>query len=211
MGHSVPKQYQLLLGKPVLHWSLDVFAADADCAGIMVAHAVDDHRVSSVVERPKVHLCLGGDTRRDSVLNALRRLEQSQVAADEWVFVHDAARPGITLAVLERLKRALLDPEVDGVIAALAVADTIKTHDAAGYVRTTLDRAQLLRAQTPQVFRLGALAEALALHPQVTDEASAMEQVGARLRWVEGSQRNHKLTTSEDWMAVTAALEERSS
>lgn len=210
MGGELPKQYLPLLNKPVLQWSVDVFLADEQCHGIVVALAASDQHFARlpVAAHPKVHTCVGGASRRDSVRNALQACPAAATALD-WVWVHDAARPGIDRALLNRLKAALTDPQIDGAIAAVAATDTMKAVTSDGRIQRTVDRSSLIRAQTPQAFRLGALRDALDRYPDVTDEASAMEQAGARIRWVEGAWRNLKLTTADEWLALTAALREK--
>jgi 2-C-methyl-D-erythritol 4-phosphate cytidylyltransferase len=152
-------------------------------------------------------LYCGGETRRDSVLNGLNAVS-GDVDADDWVLVHDAARPCLPAADLRRL---LDEGERDavGAILALPVADTVKTagKDEAGVQRiaATQDRSQLWLAQTPQMFRAGLLMQALAQTRSATDEATAVESLGLRPRLVLGSRQNLKVTYPED-VAIAEAM-----
>lgn len=204
-AHTAPKQYLTIAGKTVLEWAVSVFLNDSDCQRVMIALAPEDEWFSqlTLAKHPKVHTCQGGATRRDSVLNALRALSLQAVDEAAWVMVHDAARPGIEAPVIEQIKRTLQNQAVDGAIVAQPMADTIKKCGSNNQIIDTIDRTTLLAAQTPQVFRLGALLDALTRHPEVTDEASAMERDGAAIQWVVGSRRNLKLTHPADvsWLA----------
>ena len=138
----------------------------------------------------------GGQTRAQSVLNGLKAWA---LPDDAWVFVHDAARPCVEKDSVERLIDALEAPEIDGAILALPVTDTLKWVNSEGIVERTIDRSHCCRAQTPQVFRRGALIAALeSAREAVTDEASAMEMQGARVKIVEGSAANIKVTYGDD-------------
>ena len=157
-------------------------------------------------------LYCGGETRRDSVFNGLVAA-MAGIEADDWILVHDAARPCLPARDLDALLREC-EPDAVGGILALPVADTVKkaAKDEAGVQRAagTEDRAQLWLAQTPQMFRAGLLAQALrgATGP-VTDEASAIEQMGLRPRLVTGSRENLKVTFPEDLAIAEATLGRR--
>jgi 2-C-methyl-D-erythritol 4-phosphate cytidylyltransferase len=208
-GALLPKQYLPLLGRCVLEWSVSAFLADTACESVMIAIAPDDKHFATLAlaSQPKVSVCVGGASRRDSVYNALTALAERAVAPDSWVMVHDAARPGLDRHLLARLQARLTEPGVDGVLLAMPLTDTLKQVDANSLVRHTLDRSQYLAAQTPQVFRLQALMTGLRQTPMVTDEASAMEQLGAKVAWVEGSMRNLKLTTPWDLQWLESVLQ----
>jgi 2-C-methyl-D-erythritol 4-phosphate cytidylyltransferase len=155
-------------------------------------------------------LYCGGATRRDSVLNGLVAAMDA-VDADDWVLVHDAARPCLPQSDLERLIDEVSSDPVGGLLA-LPVAETVKraAKDEAGVERVaaTEDRSQLWLAQTPQMFRAGLLIEALrAAGSSVTDEASAVEKLGLRPRLVTGSRRNLKVTYAGDVAVAEAFLE----
>jgi 2-C-methyl-D-erythritol 4-phosphate cytidylyltransferase len=138
----------------------------------------------------------GGDTRRQSVLNGLLAM-RPQIADDEWVLVHDAARPGLTAGLAGRLIDALQADEVGGLLA-LPIVDTLKRGDSAGRVGATVPRDGLWAAQTPQMFRYGLLRKALEAAAEATDEASAVEALGLSPRLVPGSPRNLKVTLPDD-------------
>jgi 2-C-methyl-D-erythritol 4-phosphate cytidylyltransferase len=160
----------------------------------------------SLAGDPRVHRCLGGDSRAASVANALAALP---AADDDWVLVHDAARPCLPLPDLERLIDRVLDTGV-GALLAQPVSDTLKRGDAAGRVSGTVPRDNLWRAQTPQMFRVGelsrALAAAAASGAAVTDEASAMEAAGHPVQLVEGPACNLKITYGDDLPIAAAWL-----
>jgi 2-C-methyl-D-erythritol 4-phosphate cytidylyltransferase len=210
MGAAIPKQYLPLAGRTVLEWSVRALLAADWIERVVVVHAPGDARAAAALadaargEGSRLRLePLGGATRRDSVLAGLQRLEATSSPTD-WALVHDAARPGLGLASLERLREAVHDDPVGGLLA-LPVADTVKRADAAGRVLRTEARERLWLAQTPQMFRLGPLLAALRAHPEVTDEASAIEAAGLSPRLVEGERRNLKVTTPED-LELMAAL-----
>ena len=152
-------------------------------------------------------LYCGGDSRRDSVYNGIVALGSS-VEADDWMLVHDAARPCLPAADLRSLLEQGAHDEI-GAILALPVAETVKTaaKDEAGVQRIakTQDRSQLWLAQTPQMFRVGLLGQALAGCADATDEASAVERMGLRPRLVLGSRQNLKVTYPED-VAIAEAI-----
>ena len=141
-------------------------------------------------------LYCGGATRRDSVLNGLIAAA-AEVDPDDWVLVHDAARPCLALKDLRRLIEAVA-PDGAGGLLAVRAADTLKRGDAQERVVATEPREGLWHAQTPQIFRHGVLLRALRASAQVTDEAAAVEALGIRPRLVEGSQRNLKVTYAAD-------------
>ncbi|MBL8250554.1 MAG: 2-C-methyl-D-erythritol 4-phosphate cytidylyltransferase [Candidatus Competibacter sp.] len=204
MGSSVPKQYLPLLGRPVIAHALSTLLRHPRIAGVAVAVDVADSRwpaVAAKLETDKPVLTVaGGAERCHSVLNGLERLS-GHLAPDAWVLVHDAARPCLPGADLDRLLGALADDPVGGLLAA-PVRDTLKQADAGGRSATTLDRARLWHALTPQMFRLeplrAALQAALARGLLVTDEAAAMEAAGFAPRLIEGRADNLKITRPED-------------
>ncbi len=202
MGATVPKQYLPLAGRTVIEHSLARLAALPGVAGLVVALAADDPYWSTLklqLDVP-VQRVTGGTERCHSVLAALTWL-LGVADAHDWVLVHDAARPCVRHADLQRLLDTLIDDPVGGLLA-IPARDTKKRADASGRVLQTVDRTDLWKAQTPQMFRLGALREALssaiAAGKLVTDEASAMEQAGLMPRLVEGHSDNIKITRPED-------------
>lgn len=204
MAGRQPKQYLALAGKPML-WH----AARALCVPavetVFIVLAPGDERFaecdwSALGGRIEPLYC-GGDTRRDSVYNGLVAA-MAAVDADDWILVHDAARPCLPRADLERLIEECRGDAIGGILA-LPAADTVKraAKDEAGALRVaaTEDRAQLWLAQTPQMFRAGLLAQALKdARGGLTDEASAIEAMGLRPRLVTGSRENLKVTFPED-------------
>lgn len=206
MGGERPKQYRMLSGKAAIEHSLAALLALPQLQRLVVALAPNDAcwETLSAAAHPRVQTVAGGAERFQSVLNGLQTLP---AADDDWVLVHDAVRPCVSVADVQTLLNAVADDAVGGLLA-LPVADTIKRSDA-GRVSATLDRSGLWQAQTPQVFRYGllkaALQDALAAGVVVTDEAAALERLGHAPLLVAGSARNIKLTWPQD-MALAAAL-----
>ena len=211
---SVPKQYAALGSATVIEHALAPFEADADCAGIVVAVAPGDTRWPAIAARRSrdIQTAAGGEQRAHSVRNALRALA-AHARDDDWVMVHDAARPCFTAADLQLLKRELAAHPVGGLLA-MPLSDTLKRALEPGtratHVDATLERDGLWRAATPQVFRLGMLLRALeaALDAQriPTDEAQAIEWAGQRSLLVAGRADNIKVTTAEDLQLAAAIL-----
>ena len=211
-GEALPKQYCPLLGRTVIEWSLRPFLEDPRCQDVMVALAADDPYWPAVAARlgRAVHTVVGGAERGSSVLNALRALA-AKASEQDWVLVHDAARPCLPREDLDRLIEGLKDYQAGGLLAA-PCADTLKFGPATGgavLVERTVDRTGLWRALTPQMFRFGALRAALeaalAQGRNPTDEAQALEWTGARVGLVAGSAANLKITTGPD-LALAAAV-----
>ena len=189
-GGELPKQYHQILGRPVIHWSLAPLLARGDIAGVVVLIANrDEHWSGCRPADPRVRTVEGGSTRAASVINGLAALA-GEAADDDWIIVHDAARPCLAEADLDHLIRRLGDEPVGGLLA-LPVADTLK-REAGGRVADTVDRQRLWRALTPQMFRYGALRAALTATPDVTDESAALERAGQRPVLVPGRGDNLK-------------------
>ena len=202
MGAAFPKQYAILEGKSMLRHVLDTFAAHGAITHTFAVVSGDDGYIDDAVRgdpalaRRVTIVRDGGDTRRQSVLNGLLAM-RPEVADDEWVLVHDAARPGLSAVLLDRLIAAVRDDEVGGLLA-LPVVDTLKRSDSDGRACATVPRAGLWSAQTPQMFRFGLLKKALEAAADVTDEAGAVEAMGLAPRLVQGSARNMKVTLPGD-------------
>lgn len=202
MGAAMPKQYAQLDGKPMLRHVLETFAGmDAITHTFAVVSGSDGYIEEVMRNGPplggRVTIVRdGGDTRRQSVLNGLLAM-RPQVGDDEWVLVHDAARPGLSAGLASRLIEAVQHDEVGGLLA-LPVVDTLKRSDTGGRVDMTMSRDGLWSAQTPQMFRYGLLRKALEAAADVTDEAGAIEALGLSPRLVPGSPRNFKVTLPED-------------
>jgi 2-C-methyl-D-erythritol 4-phosphate cytidylyltransferase len=203
-GAEIPKQYAEIAGSTVLWHSLNSLLRHPQIAGVMVAlDAADsywpmlDVNALAATHDKAIHHCIGGATRAQSVCNALQALIALGVDRHNLVAVHDAARPCLSQPELDAvLTAANHDPH--GAILAMPARDTIKLADAALRVSQTLDRNAIWYAQTPQVFRLQALSDALRQAPDATDEAQAMERAGAKPILVPGRSSNLKITVAED-------------
>lgn len=201
MGAAFPKQYLTLAGKPVLGHVMQTFLDASAIDHTFVVVSPEDDHISGIAAEGASALKLtilrnGGATRRESVLNGLRAMA-GHAGEDDWVLVHDAARPGLTCGLIERLVAALADDPVGGLLA-LPVVDTLKRAGSDGRAEQTVPRERLWAAQTPQMFRYGLLMRALEQAPDVTDEAGAVEMLGLKPRLVEGTPRNFKITLPHD-------------
>lgn len=198
-----PKQYLQLAGKSILEHTLHCFLDHPCLRGVVVSLAEDDPFWPSLdcARDERIHTAAGGAERADSVLNALLRLAELGAGEQDWVLVHDAARPNLAQSDLDLLLAELAEDAVGGLLA-LPARDTLKRVGSDGRVRETIDRSVIWQAYTPQMFRLGALhqalAEALVSDVAVTDEASAMEWAGQSPRLIEGRADNLKVTRPED-------------
>ena len=212
-GGALPKQYTPLLGLPMLSWSLQSLLDDATVVGVMVAVAADDALWPNLPESSteRVYTCSGGSRRDLSVCNALQALA-GRAAERDWVLVHDAARPCLRQADLDRLYIELDGDPVGGLLA-VPVSDTLKRAGPEQRVHGTVRREELWHALTPQMFRYGLLHRALCLCIEreriVTDEASAIEMLGLEPRLVRGHADNIKVTNAEDAALAAAILASR--
>jgi 2-C-methyl-D-erythritol 4-phosphate cytidylyltransferase / 2-C-methyl-D-erythritol 2,4-cyclodiphosphate synthase len=213
--HNLPKQYTQLLGSSVLEWSLRALLAEPRIHAIVVVLAAGDSHWPQVAARlnsAKLLTAIGGAQRQDSVMNGLEFLA-SRAAADDWILVHDAARPCLSGSDIAALADALENKsgdsasEVNGAVLAAPIVDTVKRELPGGV--ETVDRAGLWRALTPQVFAFAplrrALQEAARAGIAVTDEAQAMERIDIRASLVSGSPFNIKVTRAED-LSVAAGI-----
>lgn len=206
---DMPKQYRLLKGKPMLRWAVEALLAEPRIEQVRVAVSAQDPWARDALMGLPRTLCrpCGGETRALTVLGAL---QDAGLGTDDWVLVHDAARPGLPAQALSRLIEACLDDPMGGLLAQ-PVPDTVKQAAATGGVSVpdrvgiakTVSREGLWLAQTPQMFPAPLLQEAL-VHAlksgmPVTDEASAIELMGLSPRLVPGSVRNFKVTWPEDF------------
>lgn len=232
LGADRPKQYLSLLGRTMIEWSLDPFLEDPLCLGAVVATAADDadwplvraRLARAVIDAP------GGEERSDSVRQALEVLRTVGAKDEDWVLVHDAARPCVSTGEIRALLQAVgaaaaakstSSSRITGGLLALPLADTLKraeaTRDHAVPVvpraQETVPREALWRALTPQMFRLGELLVALracASSARVpTDEAQAMEWQGATPQLVSGESTNLKVTTLADLALAESILQRR--
>ena len=211
MQAQCPKQYLTVAGQTILELTLACFLEHPQVQGIVVAIAEHDRwwPQLKLASDTRVASVIGGAERADSVLNALLYLTERGAQADDWVLVHDAARPLLERNDLERLLSALAHDPVGGLLAVPA-RDTLKQINAAGQVVKTIDRSVIWHALTPQMFRLGVLQRALADSLQagvaITDESSAMEWAGFAPRVIEGSASNVKITRPEDLQLLQTLL-----
>ncbi|NCT68583.1 MAG: 2-C-methyl-D-erythritol 4-phosphate cytidylyltransferase [Rhodanobacteraceae bacterium] len=200
-GAELPKQYVALAGRPLLTWTLERLAASPQVAGLMVALAADDPYWPGLTQlggKP-VQTTVGAAERSGSVLAGLRALP-AEVGADAFLLVHDAARPCVPLADIERL--VARGVPAGGALLAAPLRDTLKLADAHTRVVATEPREARWRALTPQLFRRGELTAALDQAERdgiaITDEAMAMERAGHHPLLVEGAESNLKVTTPAD-------------
>ena len=207
-GTDGPKQYQPIAGKPMVMHTLAAFAAVKRIARTLVVVAQGDGFFSRNFAPVTAAAC-GGETRAISVANGLHELRKLGAESRDWVLVHDAARCLITPELIDSLIDACVDDNVGGLLAQ-RLADTLKTGQD-GRVTATLDREDKWLAQTPQMFRIGRLIEALEqAGDEVTDEAGAMEAVGQRPLLVPGGAQNFKVTFPDDFALAEAILKGRS-
>ena len=219
MQSSIPKQYIKIDGFPVLTHTISQFLQHPEIAGVMVAIAEGDSNWKAISNAYKnnnklansenmLRSCVGGKTRMDSVLaglNALEKQLQPQLLQQEWVLVHDAARPGINLSTLDDFLDKLKPAQTNtGYILGQPVSDTLKLCNVEGEIESTLERSKIWAAQTPQAFQFQALQKCLQKIQLendsivFTDESSAMEQTGSKIKLVVGNNGNFKITTAED-------------
>jgi 2-C-methyl-D-erythritol 4-phosphate cytidylyltransferase len=209
MGADSPKQYLSLNGKPLIQHVVKVFDQAIKIDSINVILSQEDahwHNINLTAgSKLQVHYC-GGETRAETVLNGLNAIS-SQVAADDWILVHDAARPGLSNRLLSQLLSTLEEDSVGGLLA-LPLADTLKRADKEQRVSDTVPRNDLWQAQTPQMFRYATLKQALTVFKGTpTDEAEAIEALGLKPKLVTGELRNLKVTYPQDLAVLSALLD----
>jgi len=210
-GTPTAKQYQIIAGKALVLHTLAAFAAVDRLDKTMVVVAPGDSFFDQTTPGTAFVVAnCGGASRADSVFNGLQALRLAGALEHDWVLVHDAARCLISPAQIDRLIDACAEDSVGGLLA-LKLPDTLK-READGRVAGTIDRADKWLAQTPQMFRLGALSEALrGAGDGITDESSAMEAMGLQPKLVAGSAENFKVTYAEDFWLAEAILLSRTS
>jgi 2-C-methyl-D-erythritol 4-phosphate cytidylyltransferase len=202
MGGKLPKQYLELAGATLLEHSLSALLDCPEISSVVVVLHAQDRRAAdlSLLSDPRVRCVAGGTERCDSVLAGLDVLAE-RTPEQAWVLVHDAARPCVLAHDIVRLIREVSARAIGGILAE-PIVDTVKQAGEDGLVSRTLDRNGLWRAQTPQMFRLGELRQALQTAREqglaVTDEASAMELAGYPVQLVPGSPSNLKVTVPAD-------------
>lgn len=211
-GTALPKQYTLLEGLPLVIHTVKAFAQVAGLSQCLLVVAPDDDTLAGLLAQHNLGQWavapVGGATRAQSVLAGLRHLHAQGASEADWVMVHDAARCLIEPASVASLIAACRADAVGGLLAQ-PLADTLKA-ERGGRVQATLERSAKWLAQTPQMFRLGVLTEALVqAGDAVTDEASAMEHIGLAPLLVRGSGHNFKVTYPEDFQLARALLAAR--
>lgn len=213
MGASLPKQYRQLAGRPLLAHSLTVLTAHADIDAVYVVLAPNDTDWESFAVRGEwgraQPLFCGGETRARSVANGLRILQDlAGLSEQDWVLVHDGARPCLDTVQLGRLIGKVTDDPVGGILA-VPVADTLKRGDEDRRIVATVARDHLWVAQTPQMFRFGVLRRALAMTLDVSDEAAAVEALGMKPLLVPSDPSNLKVTWPADLLLAELILRAR--
>ena len=222
LGGELPKQFQELAGKPMLAYAVEAFlqCSHIESIWIGVSPGFIDHPILKSFSdgiKPIRFLSTGGLTRQETVRNTLAAMLESGIQEDDWVLVHDAARPGITPGLIDKLVTAVGVSNTGGLLA-MPLADTLKQADLdsviAGnipHAEKTIPREHLWQAQTPQMFGVHDLYEALVngirLEADITDEASAMELAGFQPLLIEGASRNFKVTHPADWDLMQLVLQ----
>ncbi|KRH78873.1 2-C-methyl-D-erythritol 4-phosphate cytidylyltransferase [Ferrovum sp. JA12] len=200
VGSQLPKQFITIGHRTVLDYTLQALLSCSEIKHIVVilspSHVLYENQIKFRHQRISI-LHEGGDTRAHTVLNGLRYLS-NRIRKEDWILVHDAARPCLELTHIEGLFKELNADPVGGILA-LPISDTVKESDQEGRVIATRDRQYLWAAQTPQMFRYGLLNQALSMaQDTMTDEASAVERLGLCPKLVLGSKSNIKITYPED-------------
>ncbi|MFL6700274.1 MAG: 2-C-methyl-D-erythritol 4-phosphate cytidylyltransferase [Vitreoscilla sp.] len=220
-GAAGPKQYESLAGRALVLWTLEALARVGELDGTLVVLSPGDTQFAALAaegDAEAASACwranVGGDTRAETVYAGLHDLLSRGARPDDWVLVHDAARCLVRPEAIHRLIEACRDDAVGGLLA-LPLADTLKRADAQDRVDTTVPREAMWAAQTPQMFRIGALRDALRAGFArtgfaITDEASAIEATGCSPRLVRGDFENIKVTWPEDFALAERLLSSRS-
>jgi 2-C-methyl-D-erythritol 4-phosphate cytidylyltransferase len=210
IGDAVPKQYIPVRGKPMMFHAIETLASVARIASVgVVLSPLDrhwgEHDWSAFPDKIQP-MFVGGATRAQSVMNAMNELKD-RVARDDWILVHDAARPCIQKELVEQFLDELGDDPVGGLLA-MPMADTLKSADENQRVAATIPRLNLWRAQTPQMFRYELLRRGFEARPDATDEAQAVEAIGySAPRLVQGENTNIKVTFAEDLLLAEMILD----
>jgi 2-C-methyl-D-erythritol 4-phosphate cytidylyltransferase len=209
IGDAVPKQYIPIAGKPMMFHSIEALAAVARIASVCVVLSPLDrhwgeHDWSTLPSKIEP-IFAGGAHRSETVANGLKHLE-GRVAKDDWILVHDAARPCITPQLVEQFLDEVADDPIGGLLA-MPLADTLKSADEQQRVAATIPRLNLWRAQTPQMFHFELLRRGLENRPDATDESQAVESLGGYgPRLVQGENSNLKVTFAEDLVLAEMIL-----
>jgi len=212
MGEAVPKQYIPIAGQPMMFHSITALAAISRIERVyVVLSPLDRHWGQhdwSVLPDKIEAIFAGGARRSESVMNALFTLEK-QISKDDWILVHDAARPCLSRELIEQFLDEVGEDPVGGLLA-IPVADTIKSADENQRVAATVPRLNLWRAQTPQMFRYELLRKGLQAKPDATDESQAVESIGYNApRLVQGDELNIKVTFTADLVLAEMIMQLR--
>ena len=208
MGSTIPKQFLSLRGKPILHHTLRAFEASGQVDSVTLVVPENDFEDAKSKWKKDYgivkNIVAGGKERQDSVYNGFKAID----ADTDVVLVHDGVRPFVTADMIQRAIEAALS--YGAAITAIPVSDTIKQLDREGFVTRTVDRSGLWRIQTPQAFQYAVLNEAFqkAVKDSYygTDEGSLLEYVGKKVKIIEGSEMNIKITRKEDLILGEAIL-----
>jgi 2-C-methyl-D-erythritol 4-phosphate cytidylyltransferase len=216
MGLNMPKQFERLAGKPMILHAVDTFLNMPEIETVWIGVSGEAKEMPSVKWPSNQKLSIretGGATRHQTVLNTLKAMIDAGVPGNDWVLVHDAARPGLTAEAARRLIKAVIDQSsISGGILAMPMADTLKIASGKNsqYIDKTLPRDGLWLAQTPQMFHLQVLRDvldgAIVKKLDVTDESSAMELAGYEPLLVHGEWQNLKVTYPQDWALMSDLL-----
>src|SRR5436190_131924 len=212
MGEAVPKQYIPIAGQPMMFHSIAALASIGRIERVFVVLSPLDrhwgqHDWSAFPDKIEP-IFAGGARRSESVMNTMLTLEK-QMAKDDWVLVHDAARPCISHELIEQFLDEIGDDQVGGLLA-VPVADTLKSSDENQRVAATIPRLNLWRAQTPQMFRYDLLRRGFENKPDATDESQAIESIGYNApRLVQGDDLNIKVTFTADLVLAEMIMQLR--
>lgn len=218
-AHTAPKQYRVIAAKSLLQHSVEALLSDRRVEAVHIGVAPDDPLIEAESARLGAAVTIhrsGGESRAHTVLQTLEAIEQTrQLSEEDWVLVHDAARPGLSAAALTALIDACLEQQCGGILA-IPVPDTVKrvvgntSDDTSPRIEETVPREGLWLAQTPQLFKAIelklALKKALAEGADITDEASAMEFMGQQPLLVRGHAENFKITWPQDFRIMEQYL-----
>jgi 2-C-methyl-D-erythritol 4-phosphate cytidylyltransferase len=203
MGGDIPKQYLSIAGKTVLEHSVERLLACVEVQAVMVAIGENDgyFQDTGLASHERVLVTTGGAERYHSVQRALQALA-GRAGQDDWVLVHDAARPCVSIGDIETMINYSKQPSAVGAVLGIPVRDTMKYTDSAEQVTMTIERTNLWHAHTPQMFRMAqlqqALQQAIEQGKPVTDEATAMELAGYVPKMIAGQASNLKITLQSD-------------
>lgn len=213
MNAGKPKQYLILGSRTILEHTLSRIFSLPNLAGVVVALSPEDTHWKSltIFNNPLIHIATGGASRAESVLNSLDYLS-GRASSKDWVLVHDAARPCVTLASIKKLCDELTDSQIGGILS-VPVSDTIKRVADLNEIQATVDRSPLWQAQTPQMFRYqllrDCLTSALTNNQNITDESSALELCGYKPLVIEGRSDNIKVTRPDDLVLAEFILQQQ--